>query len=130
LPWISCGVVSERRSFSGVALARSGAPELWFIPLCMFVAMGLLLMETRSVSKQTTWGQIVTGAGCLSVAVLIYRYAQFRGVGQEDPFGLAGAARSAFHVEIGGILTLLGSAGILVSGLLYWLSKPLPTLRR
>jgi hypothetical protein len=115
MPWISCG----GQRMSGIELASHGAPGLWIIPLSMLVALGVLLNKGKSVQERATAAKIVIGGALASVIVMVYYWARLNGIGERDEYGLGGAMRQAFTIQIGAIISFFASIGLAISGFIH-----------
>jgi hypothetical protein len=104
---------------SGMELANRGGSGLWLVPISMLIALGVLLNKGKSVQERATSARVVIGAGIASLVVMLYYYAQLNGAGQRDEFGIGGAVRQAFSIQIGAILSFLGSIGVAAGGVLH-----------
>ncbi len=109
LPWISvnCGA-GVRSQPSGYDLARA-EPLLWLVPLTALLV--LTLFATRSVHLGRV--SILSGATALA-AMVIEAMRFFRPT--NDPFGLQRAIAQSASAQVGGLLTLVFIAILIVSG--------------
>ena len=119
MPWISCQGLMGRETASGIQLASRGASGLWIIPISMLIALGVLMNKGKSIRERATVAKAMIGADIASLVVILYYYARLNGAGQRDEFGLGAAMRQAFSIEIGAILSLLGSIGVAISGFIH-----------
>lgn len=119
LPWVSCAGFQGTESISGFGLAGHGEVSgLWLIPLSMGLALAALMNLIPAFAAGAKAAKVAIGCGALCVVVLLYYYARFTGAGESDPLGMGSAMRQAFHIEIGAILSLLGSVGVALGGFL------------
>lgn len=130
MPWISCQGLTGRETVSGLQLASHGAPGLWIVPISMLIALGVLMNKGKSLQERTTAAKALIGAGMASVVVMLYYYASLNGAGQKDELGLGAVMRQAFTIEMGAILSFLGSIGTAIGGFIHHQSAKPPEVGR
>jgi hypothetical protein len=75
-----------------------------------------LISRSKPAHEQGGSAGLSLLAAGVTVATMVYYYADFNGAGQQDPLGFGQVVKQAFTIEYGAVVSGLGAVGAGVGG--------------
>lgn len=132
-PWVELNLLLASINLSGFQLASGsgpvgskfpGVPSLWLVPLSMLGVLALLgfcfLNQTSQLRSMAAF--LLIAAGGLSALVIVYQYLNLNHQLNQDPLGMF--AQNIFSYSFGAHGALVGSAGVVVGGVIELMTTP------